>query len=279
MHICKQFVCRIIYHCLNHKILYNFELYRIIKGATNMSEEMQDKEIKNLLDTVNGVQYNKKRFKVMIGEEKYLFGIISGVNSAAAPISKLMQYKTLYDTLKDLDYKIKISFTKAIEYAYSDRLDFRQFQESSMEETYAYYFIENALFRTSSLWDLLAQLYRLYYNIEIEARSVYYKNIFNQKLNYCDSFKDQSKEIDGYLKQRDDTQCQDEWKGNHGYANACRNKMTHRNSPNVASISDFDVNLKQHPAYMLKRIIEDYSTASKYIGEILNEIEKEVMEE
>jgi hypothetical protein len=246
-----------------------------------MSEEVQDKEIKYLLDTVNGVQYNKKRFKVMIGEEKYLFGIVSGVNSAAAPLSKLMQYKTFYDTIGDLDYKIKISFTKAIEYAYSDRLqeDFSLFQESSMEETYAYYFIENALFRTSSLWDLLAQLYRLYYNIEIEAHRVFYKNIFNPTLNYCDSFKGQAKEIDGYLKQSDDTERHEEWKGNHGYANDCRNKMTHRNSPNVASMSDFDINLKQHPAYMLKRIIEDYSMASKYIGKILNEIEKEVMEE
>ena len=55
--------------------------------------------------------------------------------------------------------------------------------------------------------------------------------------------------------------------------------MTHRNSPNVATMSDFDVNFKQHPAYMLKRIIEDYSIASNYIGKILNEIEKEVMKE
>jgi len=246
-----------------------------------MSEEVQDKEIKYLFDTVNGVQYNEKRFKVMIGEEKYLFGVVSGVNSAAAPLSKLMQYKTLYDTSRDLDYKIKISFTKAIEYAYSDRLqeDFSLFQESSMEETYAYYFIENALFRTSSLWDLLAQLYRLYYNIEIKAHNVFYKKIFNPTFNYSDSFKDQAKEINDYLNHSDDTECQEEWKGNHGYANDCRNKMTHRNSPNVASMSDFDVNLKQHPAYMLKRIIEDYSMASKYIGKILDEIEKEVMEE
>lgn len=246
-----------------------------------MPEEVQDKEINYLLDKVNRVQYDKDRFKVIIGEEKYLFGIVSGVNSASAPLSKLMQYKTLYDTLRDLDYKIKISFTKAIEYAYSDRLqeNFTLFQDSSIEETYSYYFIENALFRTSSLWDMLAQFYRLYYNIEIEAYNVFYKKIFNLKLNYCDSFKEQAKEIDNYLNQSNDTECKEKWKGNHRYSNDCRNKMTHRNSPNVATMSDFDVNFKQHPAYMLKRIIEDYSIASNYIGKILNEIEKEVMKE
>ncbi len=118
-----------------------------------MPEEVKDKEINYLLGTFNRVQYDKDRFKVIIGVEKYLFGIVSGVNSASAPFSKLMQYKTLYGTLRDLDYKIKISFTKAIEYAYSERLqeDFTLFQESSIEETYSYYFIENALFRTSNL--------------------------------------------------------------------------------------------------------------------------------
>lgn len=126
---------------------------------------------------------------------------------------------------------------------------------------------------------MLAQFYRLYYNIEVEADKVFYKKIFNPKLNYCDLFREQAEEIYNYLNQSNDTEYQGKWKGNHRYSNDCRNKMTHRNSPNVASMSDFDVNFKQHPAYMLKRIIEDYSMASDYIGKVLNEIEKEVMKE
>jgi hypothetical protein len=54
--------------------------------------------------------------------------------------------------------------------------------------------------------------------------------------------------------------------------------MTHRNSPNVAVISDFDMNLKHHPAFQLKRIIEDYAVVSQYIKEILDEIETKVMD-
>lgn len=53
--------------------------------------------------------------------------------------------------------------------------------------------------------------------------------------------------------------------------------MTHRNSPNVSIISDYDTNFKQNPSYMLKRIIEDYNVVSKYISEILNIVEKEII--
>lgn len=239
----------------------------------------QDKEIKYLLDIINSIQYNNKRFKLMFDDNKYIFGIVSGKQSSTpAPFSKLMQYKTLYDTLRDLDYKIKISFVKAIELSYSDVFkDFSLFGESSMEEQNTYYFIENALFRTSILWDLLAQFYRLYYEIEIEATKVYYNRIFNPENSVNDKFKEKSKKIYEYINQEDNTDCEGEWKGNHAFVNAQRNKMTHRNSPNVGVMSDFDVNLKIHPAFMLKRIIEDYKTVSIFLSEILDVIEKDEM--
>lgn len=53
--------------------------------------------------------------------------------------------------------------------------------------------------------------------------------------------------------------------------------MTHRNSTNVAVMSDYDTNLKKHPVFLIKRILEDYFTATKYIKEILDEVEEEVM--
>ena len=245
-----------------------------------MSEELQNEEIKRLLNKINSVKYSKKRFKVKVGDDKYIFGYLSGKNTIDAPLGKLMQYKTLYDTLRDLNYKIRISFKKAIIFAYSNKLqnEFNLIQTCSIEETYAYYYIENALFRTSSLWDLLAQFYRLYYKIEIKSHKVNYKEIFNPSNKECNSFKAQAKEIYAYLNQKNDSNCHEELKGNHEYLSSCRNKMTHRNSPNVTSISDFDDNIKDYPAFMLKRIIEDYCVVSKYIGIILNKIEKEVKE-
>lgn len=92
-------------------------------------------------------------------------------------------------------------------------------------------------------------------------------------------FKDKAIEINNYIEQEDNTDMEGEWKGNHGFVNEYRNKMTHRNSPNVSVISDYDMNLKHHPVYMLKRIIEDYKEASKYIDQILDSIEIEVMKD
>ncbi len=224
------------------------------------------------------VTYNPDRFKLMIGEDRYLFGVVSAGDDEA-PFSRLMQYKTLYDTLIDLDWKIKLSFEEAIKYAYSEsvRNDYSIFKKGTEEEQRAFYYIENALFRTSSLWDLLAQFYRLFYKVDVPKERVYYSKFFNPDLDISDKFKKKAIEINSYFEEADDTDCDGEWKGNHSFVNSIRNKMTHRNSPNVAVMSDYDTNLKQHPVFLIKRILEDYVTATKYIKEILDEIEEEVM--
>lgn len=236
-------------------------------------------EINYLKSCLLEVSYNPNRFKLLVGEDKYLFGVLSAVNDDEAPFGKLMQYKTLYDTSRDLDWKIKLSFDEAIKYSYSKSVqnDFSLIKTESDEEVLAFYYIENALFRTSSLWDMLAQLYRLFYKIEIPKERVYYKKIFNPSSCYSNNFKTKATEICSYIEQDNDTDGGLEWKGNHAFSNRLRNKMTHRNSPNVAVMSDFDMNLKHHPAFQLKRIIEDYVVVSKYIKEILDDIENEIM--
>lgn len=253
---------------------------------TNMSE---NKEVEYLKNKIFEVSYNSERFKLYFGGDRFLFGVISPKDNEA-PFSKLMKYKTIYDTLIDLDWKLKISFKKGIEYAYSKPVEdnFSMVHINSKEEKLAYYYIENALFRTSSLWDMLAQLYCLFYQIRkmdkktkkevlISKNEVYYKQIFNPEFSFCNEFKDKAININNYLHQEDNTNMQGEWKGNHKYTNDCRNKMTHRNSPNVSVISDYDFNFKSHPSVMLKRIIEDYVVVSKYINEILDEIEKQMI--
>lgn len=239
-----------------------------------MMNNQKDKEILYLQNKFLSVVYNPQRFMIMLGDDKFLFGSIS-VEDNESPFGKFMQYKAIYDTLMDLDWKIKLSFEEAIKFSYSDAVisDFSVIKTDSQEEKLAYYYIENALFRTVSLWDMLAQLYRLFYNINIPKEKIYYKKIFNPKNEYSDNFKTKSTEIYGYIEQDDNTDCVGEWEGNHSFANDFRNKMTHRNSPNVAVMSDYDVNLKQHPAFQLKRIIEDYAVVSQYIEEILDEIE------
>lgn len=254
-------------------------------------DESLNKEIKYLRGKFSQISYDIDRFKLFIGEDRFLCGVLSpeGEN---APFSKLMKYKTMYDTLLDLDWKIKISFDKGIEYAYSNLVQdkFNIIQTDSQEEKLAYYYIENALFRISTLWDILAQLYCLFYNIKIPNDKIYYNKLFNTKnekyyakysickIEKFEEFKKQADDINNYLEQEDDTELKGEWKGNHKYIQECRNKMTHRNSPNITVMSDYDLNVKDHPAFMLKRIVEDYSVASKYIDEILKIIEESVQD-
>lgn len=249
----------------------------------------KNKEVEYLKKKVSEVSYNSERFKVHFGEDRFLFGVISPKDDET-PFSKLMQYKTIYDTLRDLDWKLKVSFEKGIKYSYSKPVqeNFSIVHINSEEEKLAYYYIENALFRTSSLWDMLAQIYCLFYQIKkidkknqnevmISKNEVYYKTIFNPKLSFSNKFKDKAININNYLEQEDDTSIDGEWKGNHKYTNGCRNKMVHRNSPNVTVMSDYDFNFKSHPSFLLKRIIEDYVVVFKYISEILDEIEKQLI--
>lgn len=234
-------------------------------------------EVEYLIGKLEEIHYDENRFRVMIEKEKYIFGVVSAENGPSS-ISKIIQYSAIYETICDLDYKIKLSFKKAIEYAYSTNVQeqFSLLKNSSVEEIYSYYYIENALFRTSSLWDMLAQLYRLYYQIDVEPYDVKYKQIFDPKSRNSKKFKEKATLISNYINQKDDTAVDGEWKGNHKFVNKCRNKMTHRNSPNITVLSDFDVNFKQHPTYLLKRIIEDYNVVSKFISDILNDIEKDI---
>lgn len=237
-------------------------------------------EIEYLNGKISSIKYNETRFKISVGGDRYIFGTTSPIGKET-PISKLMKFKTLYDTLFDLDWKIKLSFQEGIKYAYSDNVqdNFSIFAINSEEEKLSYYFIENALFRTSSLWDILAQLYCLYFSVQIRQNEIHYKKIFNPKSVHATNFKASATKINQYINQKDNTNLDGEWMGNHKFINELRNKMTHRNSPNIATISDFDLNLKNHPSFMLKRIIEDYFTVSNYIEEILNDIELQFISE
>lgn len=239
-------------------------------------EDMYNEEIKYLTSLFESVKYDENRFKINYERDKFIFGFVS---SKQTPISKIVEYGSLYDTLVDIDLKIKLSLNKAIEFSYSDSVvnNFDLFSKSQGDEMLSYYYIENAIFRISSLWDILAQFYCLFYNLKVDVNKVYYNKIFNPNSNINVKFKEKAEQINDYLNEEDNTKCEDFWKGNHRYLNKCRNKMTHRNSPNITVISKYDINMKDYPTFMLKRIIEDYSMVSRYLVEILDLIEEEII--
>ncbi len=259
----------------NTNIILKRTFKRICFDQRNMKEQYKQ-QIEYLCSLIDSVQYIPDAFTIYQNDDKYIFGITS-IPGVDVPLAKILEYKTLYDTLLDLDGKIKYSLNTALEYAYfrSVLVDFNPMKQPEGEEWMAYYYIENAAFRTSSMWDILAQFYRVRYDIAIAFDKVYYKKIFDPSKGYCTEFQSIAEAIHAYIKEKNNTDCDDAWKGNHGFMDEYRNKMTHRNSPNVTVASDLDLNFKHHPTFILKRLVEDYVQAFRFISDILKEATKE----
>ncbi len=232
------------------------------------------KEKQQLYSKFSGIVY-KQRFKIMYGDDKMIFGVMS-TNEQDSKMSKTLKYKTIYDTLVALDKNIKFSFEQAIHFAFSENAtkNFHLVTNNNCEEEFlAYYFIENSLFRTSILWDMLAQFYNVFYELKFKKDKIHYKTFFDPECTHCSQFSSKANAIKNYINPKDDTDTTGMCVGNHKYVNGLRNQMTHRNSPNITTMSNFDFTFKTPPTYQLTRIIDDYSVASQFLNEILDDIE------
>ena len=232
-----------------------------------------DREEKTLRNLYERIQYNPDLFKVFIGEDKYIMGFTSA-DTARDSDTYFFMYKTLYDTITDLDRKIKKSFNLALRWEYSSDIDrFNMVAPPSPEEEEAIYYTENAIFRTSALWDLLAQLYNIKYKDNSNPEKVYYNILFHNETQgkNPNTF---AQKVYAYISEKEDPERiyeEDEfWVGNHAYINEYRNKMTHRNSPNVVTMSNYAFELRMPMRYVLKRAIEDYVRASEFIATLLD---------
>lgn len=62
------------------------------------------------------------------------------------------------------------------------------------------------------------------------------------------------------------------WFGNYQYIKDYRNKMTHRNSPSITTISNFDFDFRPPTMFVLKRATEVYLKVYEFIKDLLDEI-------
>lgn len=233
------------------------------------------KEEKQLRNLCWSVQYDPNLFKVYVGEGTYIMGNMSP-NSEDNRGNSFFMYKTLYDTIVDLDSKIKKSIDLALHWEYSSDIDhFNMVSPPSNEEMEAIYYTENAVFRISALWDLLAQLYNVKHKNNHNPDKVFYHALFHNDAQGKHP-NPLAQKIYSYItevEEEDRTYDSGEfWTGNHGYVVEYRNKMTHRNSPNVATMSNYALELRMPMRYVLKRVVEDYVKASEFIKEILDDI-------
>lgn len=219
---------------------------------------------------VDEVSYDEKLFRISVSEDKYLFGALSKSQNDKPDYFAI---SSIYNTIVDLNHKIKFSFYMAAECEPSESLvDHICFGTPQINERTAIYFIENMVFRTAILWDMLAQLCNIYWMINKPTDKIYAAQFFHDLAQGRKASED-ARQIYAYFTEPDNIRGDLEfWGGNHGYIKEYRDKMTHRNSPNISTLSTFDIGLRPPAIYVLKRATEDFLEANKFIKKILDDI-------
>lgn len=228
----------------------------------------ESEESKYFLSIINSIHYADNTFTFWYSDEKIVLGAILHDNLVA---QNFFAYATIYNTIRDIDAKIKVSLRRAIQYA--DEIDFEKWNPlmpPSENEGISIYYTENAIFRMKILWDLLAQLFNIKEEMNIPIEKVYASKIFHNAQQGATSNPFANK-VYSYMKQAENTDIEP-WEGNFAFVKQFRDKMTHRNSPNISTISNFDVELRMPMIYVLKRVIEDYKQVSIFIAEMVSVI-------
>ena len=140
---------------------------------------------------------------------------------------------------------------------------------SSDEEFLAYYYLDNAIFRVSSLWDMLAQLYNIILDLGLDIHKINYGKFFKSKKDAFKEFKDISDYLDEPIPENMDYESKEIWKGNHKYLHEYRNMQTHIKTKSLTGLSNLDINIKDHPIVILKRVTDEYYTICGFIQEAL----------
>lgn len=230
---------------------------------------------------VDNINFDEALFRICYGDNKYIFGAIHTVEEDEVDIFAI---SSIYDTIIDLNAKIKFSFNAVIKCNPSENLlEHEIFEKPTENEKKALYYIENMIFRTITLWDMLAQLCNVFWKINRPIDKFYTVTFFHD-YSQGKNMKPFAKDVYNYFSEEDELKRNKEcWKGNFEYTKEYRNKMTHRNSPNITILSNFGVNFRPPTIFILKRVTEDYLKAIEFIMRILDdiflEIEKETLEE
>ena len=230
-----------------------------------------EEEKKFFMSEINEYKFHNDRFKIFVESDKYIGGFLSSKNNKDHPLNIINNCRAVYLSILDFYSAIKFSIENALVYSYDENVNsfekFKMFGDgySSQEELFAYYFLNNAIYRLSSLWDFLAQFYNSLYGLINDNRKIYYEAFFNSyKDNYAE-FKQISNYLSELIDSNESSEPYRKWSGNHKYLKNYRNKMTHINSPSITTISNYDFNIKDHPLVILKRLCDEFNTLCSFI--------------
>lgn len=259
---------------INLGIRNNYDIIMIDKkeGIRIMNKEsfkplISENDKKEILNLLNEYKIDLKNLHIDIEDDKYIVGIFG--EKVKDDIKNFFKYNHFIESINDLSTKTKLSIVKCIEeYQKVNYYLFNLMNNNLSEsENIACYYFENALFREIILWDSLAQLLNLYYNLGKDVKKVSYKNILKElsDKNYPEL---DFSEILSYISEKFDISDLDINKGVHDYICDLRNQMTHRYSIAITSLSE-NTFLRIMPDSVY-RIAKDYNTVQKYLIQVIN---------
>ena len=234
------------------------------KSFIPMIDENGKKEVLNLINEYN-IEIENLHIKLENGN--YIFGMFG--NLVDKGMSNFFKYNHFIESINDLSKKTKFSIKKCVEeYQKTNYNTFNLINNIlSNSENNAYYYMENALYRELILWDSLAQLLNLYYNLGIDVKKVSYKSVIKQ-LSKMDCQEINIQEILSYIEEKYDINKQNLDKGIHDCICQLRHQMTHRYSIAITSFSE-NIVLRAMPDSIYK-IAKDYNTVQKYLIQVIN---------
>ena len=161
-----------------------------------MAKEVQE----YLQEVVDAIRWIHNAFRIGFGEGKFIFAAVS----QDVQTSEYYAVSTIYDSICDLNCKIKYAFEQTLLYSFPETLaEHQPFSMPSEQETIAMYHVENRVFRISILWDLLVQLCNVIYHTGLDVDKIHYNRYF-RKYGQGENAIQICKEILAYLSEKDD---------------------------------------------------------------------------
>lgn len=237
---------------------------------------VSDEEKQLVIALINENDINIKNLHICFENGKFIAGIFG--KNITEEVKNYFEYNHFIESINDLSKKTKLSIVKCLE-AYQ-KVNYYKYNPMnnclSENEQDAYYYLENALFREIILWESLAQLYNLYFDMKKDVTKVSYKNVIKKLLEENHSEID-FKTLYDYINEKYNMHNPTLEKGIHDCICQYRHQMTHRYSIAVTSLS-FNTNLRSMPDLIYK-IGKDYNIVIKYLKQIIDMIIDRIMKD
>ena len=233
------------------------------------------KIFKSLEEKMYSINFDKNRFCIYVDDDgRYISGGSFSLWEGGPDYILIM---SIYDSLINLCEGVMYSFCEIVKINPSEYLlDYNPLLQEDENERIARHHTENMIFRTSTIWDMLAQFCNQLWGAGYEIDLIYVRKFFERESEH-EAHCEFSKKVINYFDEEDSVETDQEiWKGNHQYVKEYRNAMTHRLSPSSVIISKETNDLRPPVVFLLKRVIEDYVQSISFFDVILDEFNSEL---